>query len=144
MADAIEEMKIGDFQIAVSRLPAMRGVKLSARIGRVVGPAMMKAFQNGLEGDVDLGVVSVLLFDRLGPDELEAVLRELFATTTCDGKPLMQVFDVLFAGKLDLVIPLVRFGFEVQFGSFFDALLAAGRAAMPKAVKASDSSSTTN
>jgi hypothetical protein len=136
--------RIGDFQIEVSKLPTMQGVKLSARLGRVIGPAMAKAFQNGLEGEVDLAVVAGLLFDRLHPDELEVVLRELLSCTTCNGKPIMEVFDVLFADKLELVIPLVKYVMSLQFGSFFDALLAAGRAAQAKAGKESASTSTTS
>jgi hypothetical protein len=52
------------------------------------------------------------------------------------------VFDVLFADKLELVIPLVKFVMSFQFGSFGRALLAAGGAAQAKASPESASTST--
>src|SRR4051812_19212348 len=107
------QTQIGDFRIEVSKLPAMRAVKLSALLGRVIGPAIAAAFQgisrvtkgsgglDSLIGDVDvseinLDVIAGALFARLGPDELEQVLRELLAATTCNGQPVMEGFDVLF------------------------------------------------
>jgi len=139
------ETRIGDFRVEVSKLPAMRAVTLSARIGRFIGPAAAAAFTGGggSIADANVELVARVLFDRMESKELEGILRDLLSGTQVDGHPVMEVFDIIFADKLELVIPLVKFVLTFQFGSFGRALLAAGGAMMVQAVpKESDSTST--
>lgn len=134
-----EELALSEGRvIKVTQLPAMRAVKLAARIGKLVGPALAAAMDKGADANVDVGVVARVLFDRIDPDELEKLLRELFATTTRgDGSgrtvPLNDVFDFEFAGDgLADLLKVVQFALGVQFGTFGSALRAVGSAVMPK------------
>lgn len=142
------ETRIGDFQIGVTKLPAMRAVKLSARLGRVIGPAIAVGIKSATslraksiaDADVNVDAAVRALFDHLDANELEGLLRELLSATTCNGQPIMETFDAAFADKLELVIPLVGFVLAFQFGSFGRALLAAGGAAMAQAAPVNASS----
>jgi hypothetical protein len=136
------ETRIGDLKIAVSKLPAMRAVKLSARLGKIIGPTIaagmpsagvLRKVSSFADLDVNFEQVARALFDRLDPDELEALLRELLAATTLNGQPIMETFDLVFADQLENVIPVVKFVLGFQFGSFGRALLAAGGAVMAQA-----------
>jgi hypothetical protein len=64
---------------------------------------------------------------------LPGLLRDMLSATLLDGKPANEVFDVLFADKLELIIPLVKFLLGFQFGNFGRAMLAAGGAMMTQA-----------
>lgn len=125
MALHTQEKQIGESVYVVTQLPAMRALKLSARISRVVGPAMAKAVPAGGKGAIDVGGVAQALFDRLDPDELEKILRELLGTATTGGQAVMETFDIAFAGKLEDAVALVAFALQVQFGTLFTALVSA-------------------
>ena len=151
MPARIENLELNSHVFTVSQLPAMRATKLAARLGRVLGPVLATLFSGMkvqpnqevtlaslLSSDLDLERVVGVLFEKLSPDELEALLRELFATTQRDGVDLMPVFDIAFQGDSlgDLVV-LVPFALRVQFGSFGSALRAVRSAAPSQAASAS-------
>src|SRR5712664_1503473 len=128
MGLAMQDLAIGQNTFTVSQLPAMRALKLSTRISKLIGPALAAAAGE----TVNMETVARALFDRLDPDELEKILRELLDTTTVRGTsseksaPLMALFDVLFAGdRLADLVPLVQFALKVQFGALFTALVPA-------------------
>jgi hypothetical protein len=137
------ETRIGDLKIEVSKLPAMQALTLSTRIGRLVGPAIVTAFAAGSVAEANVELVARALLGTLEPKEIAGTLRDLFEGTQINGSRANEVFDVVFADQLELVIPLVTFVIKHQFGSFGRALLAAGGALMPKAEpKANESNST--
>jgi hypothetical protein len=111
------ETKIGDLDVQVSKLPAMRALKLAARIAKVLGPALASG------GKPDSAAQA--LFDRLDADELEKIVREILTSTLIGGRPVNDLFDVLFADRLQDIVSLVTFVFNFQFSSFFEALVAA-------------------
>lgn len=134
---ATQERTIDGMKFTVTQLPAMKGLRTLNRIGRVLGPAFAKvagASGSGNVTDMDLsklGDAVEALFERLTDDELEQLTRELLAQATCDGKLLMPQFDLILAGKVDVILQLLRFAFEVNYGNFFAGLagmVAAGQA----------------
>jgi hypothetical protein len=129
------ETRIGDVRVEVSKLPPTQALVLSARIAKIIAPAIAAGMKGGvtsiLNADIS-GIVSVL-FDRIDPKELPGLLRDMLSATLLDGKPANEVFDVLFADKLELIIPLVKFLLGFQFGNFGRAMLAAGGAMMTQA-----------
>lgn len=136
MGLATQELAIGQNTFTVSQLPAMRALKLSARISKLIGPALAAAAGE----TVNMESVARALFDRLDPDELEKILRELLDTTAVRGAgsdksgPVMGLFDVLFAGdQLAEVVPLVQFALKAQFGALFTALVPAAASLRAKA-----------
>jgi hypothetical protein len=126
-----EERMIGARTYRATQLPAMRALRLLARLGRVAGPAFAVLLEAGAEGSIQGGARA--LFDRLGEDDVEQLVRGMLETVTVDGRSVLLGFDAEYAGKLDEVFLLVQFALEVQFGGFFAALAAAtkGAAAVP-------------
>lgn len=151
---ATQEKVIDGMHFAVTQLPGMKGLLMSQKIGRIVGPALAKGL-SGM-GSVSLATVAEssinmetigeavgLLFERLSGPELEAITRELLASATIDGVPLMPVFDLRLQGKTLTIYKLLVFAFEVNYGSFFDAfraLAAQRRAAMMSSSKSPNGS----
>jgi hypothetical protein len=135
-----QERLIDGSTFSVTQLPAMRGVKMLNRLFRVLGPPAARALggvnvaelaSRGLAG-LDVGALAEavpLLADRLTEAELEALVRELLETATIDGRPLMPTFDLTMQGRVGTVLKLVGFALEVNYGSFFDVLGGAARAA---------------
>lgn len=139
---------IGGREYSVTQIPPLRGVRLFNRLCRIFAPPAARAF-GGLAGEMSLGKLMggnlsglsealVLLFDKLGEQEQEAILRELFEGARFrndDGKllPLWEHFNVAFAGRIAEVYMVAAFALRANFGSFSDALRAAASAWSAKA-----------
>ena len=123
-----KEKEIGGMRFTVSQLPAMRALKTLNRIGRILGPAFAKA--SGASKGGDLGGTEIaafadaihILFDKLTDEELEGLTRALLDTATVDGKLLMPQFDTVMSGKVEVILQLLKFAFEVNYGNFFNAV----------------------
>lgn len=117
----------GERRASVTQLPAMRAMKLLARLGRVVGPSLAPL----LAGDAaQVGVAVRELFSRLDEAEIEHLISEVLfegaARIEVNGEliPLKPIFATEFAGDLGAVIALVWEGLRANYGNFFDALSA--------------------
>lgn len=128
---------------SITQLPAMRGMRLFARVARFLGPALGKLGVSGQKaGGVSeevLGAAVEALFERLAPDEFEAVLTEFFWSLKRDGRDVApkasgSQFDLEMAGQLVTILQLVKFAFEVNFGNF-TAAAAVKMAVLPAAAK---------
>lgn len=137
MSMITKETSIDGMTVTVTQLPAMKALRLMGRLGKTLGPALAKAagaMQNGgLESNVAvLGDAVHVLFDRLSPDEMEQLTRELLetATVTCTvpatgqpyNGPMMPVFNTVFQGRMPSLLKTLKFAFEVNYGNFFDGL----------------------
>lgn len=140
MARAQKEKTIDGLTFTVQQLPAMRSLKLMHRLGKTIGPALLKSLSGAPSGaTVKVGNINVadmadgvaLLFDRLSADDAESIVRELFETTmvTENGQTfqLMPVFDNVLAGKMSTLFKAVRFALEVNYQDFLPALLASAK-----------------
>jgi hypothetical protein len=119
----------------ITQLPAMRGLRLFARVARVLGPALGK-LGAAKAGGIKIGGVGVseeafgtaieTLFDKLSPDEFELVLSEFFWSLTRNGKKVAPgaEFDLEMAGQLVTILKLLKFAFEVNYGNFTAAVVA--------------------
>lgn len=137
-------------EYTLSQLPARRGLRLFNRLCRIFAPPAAKAFGSAA-GEMSLGKLMSggldglsdalgLLFDKLGENEQEAILRELFEGggaryRTDDGRlqMLWEHFDVAFSGRIADVYLVAAFALRVNFGSFSDALKSAVSAWSAKA-----------
>lgn len=139
MAREIEERVFLGRQFTTQQFPAMKSVLLLRRILAIVLPPLGTAMGR-MEGrdlstmldqvaeKVDLGGAVQKLFDALTEAELERLIRDLLALTVVDGQPLMPQFDILFRGKVEEIAPLLVWVFEVNWGSFYERVVGAGRA----------------
>lgn len=112
----------------LTQLPAMRAMKLFARIGGVLGPALAQAAPaasaKGVLG-MDIGLLGGAiesLAAKLTPEELEVITKDLLWSLRKNGKDCTGSFDVEMQGKIMTVFALLRFAFEVNYGDFTDAL----------------------
>jgi len=141
MARAQKEKTIDGLTFTVQQLPAMRSLKLMHKLGKTIGPAMLKALSGAPAGkEIKVGNINVadmadgvsLLFDRLSAEDTESIVRELFETTmvTENGQTfqLMPVFDNVLAGKMATLFKAVKFALEVNYQDFLPALLASAQA----------------
>ena len=117
---------------SVTQLPAMRALRLLARLGKVVGPALA----SGMEANVS--AAAGLLFERLDEAEMEYLVKQLLQGVVVaeDGKQrdMLVGFDVAYGGAMLVeVFEVLRFALEVQFGPTFAVLLAKLGAQAPAA-----------
>lgn len=140
MATKAQEREIDGLVFEVAQLPAMRANKLLVRLGKVIGPALgkvSKLMQGGAKSIADAELSAVgeaieALFDKLTPEEFEAVTKELLAGASVTGAesvedggtggkkvPLLPVFDRVMQGRTVTLGKLLAFAFEVNFADFF-------------------------
>lgn len=129
MARQAETRNIDGLDVTVQQLPARAAEHVFHRLMSAVGPALAamtgKAIPAGsiLDADIDLGAAINLLFDRLTWPEMEAIQKELLATSlvSVEGKtiPLMPVADDLLAGKIGTLLKITAFAIEVNFKDLF-------------------------
>lgn len=138
---------IGGVRYTVQQLPVTRALRLSAKLGGILAPALAKASKSVAGTNLDniagldislLGDALETLMMKMTPDELEFCTKELLYVLEKDGKDISRSFDTEFCGELLTVFKLLRFAFEVNFGDFFDA--ARGWQAKLRAVPAPSSS----
>jgi hypothetical protein len=157
-----EDKTIDDVHFLIGQLPAMRATLLFNRLVRLIGPAFGKAFAgvsvnpkggNKISlGDVDVGKFGDalgLLFTAMPEAEFKSVLGELFSNTqvyVADQRvaPVMDAFDIVFAGKIATVYKLAAAAIGVNFQDFIGELGAIVRkqqiAATPPAASSSETS----
>lgn len=136
----VKSKEIGGVVYEVQQLPARRALRLVARLGKVLGVLIGSVSTGGRGvGDLDLGDALAGVFDRVTPDEQDAILGELFASTTIvepSGAkvPFWSVIDTRMQGKVFDVYKVAAFAMEVNFADFFAAPPAApqGEGAAPK------------
>jgi hypothetical protein len=119
---------IGAHSVTVTKMPALKSFQLLTKLGKVIGPALLK-LQNDVTMDSDIKelapVVSELL--HLGDDPIPLLIEAL--TSTCvdaNGKlvPLnsRDNIDAVFGSDLMSLMLTVAFTLRVQYGDFFGAL----------------------
>jgi hypothetical protein len=121
MALQTVEKEIGGRVYAATQLPAMRSLKLLARLGKVAAPALAAGL------DSDMGKAAGLLFEKLDDSEVEhlikALLEPMLVTDGDTQRPVLTGFDAAYAGdRLPEVFSLIRFALEVQYGPTLAAL----------------------
>lgn len=122
-----ESTEIDGVTYVVRPLPASRGIDLTLRLGRILGPTLAEvtklagASKEDVKGrglDI-IGRAASELFERATADQLKAVWLPLAEETRIDTggdkKPkLSDVFEVQFQGRLDLFVRWLTFALEVN------------------------------
>src|SRR5580698_1730234 len=117
--------EIAGVSFTVRQLPAFKALKMMNRLTRALGPAIAALGAGG--GSLSFEGVSdalVKLGDKLSDQELEAIARELLADATfktpegAEGELMKQV-DLVLAGKPEVMLKLLAFALEANYGNFF-------------------------
>lgn len=107
---------------------AMHGIKMQARLARMLGPALSAASGTTsiMEADVT-GIVSAL-FSALDEDKMPAIISDLLHGTRVDGKDITStaVFNEQFAANYAEMYQGLAFILTVNFGNFFELAASIG------------------
>lgn len=121
-----ESRTIDGIDVTVTQHPAIRGLKLGARLTRAIGPTLGYLRGMSMQSDTaELGEALGDLFSRLEGDELTGLLRDVFAfsAATVDGKIVELTsdarIDMAFEGRVRTMIAAALFAIEVNFADFF-------------------------
>lgn len=128
-------------ELTVTQLPAMVAVRLFARLGRIVGPAlalMLKGGQVDKDGHVLIDETKISaaissLFEHATEAELESLIKVLLFDSGArvqvaddagqlQSLPVKDVFASAFAGDMGAVADAVGFALKVNYGNFFSGL----------------------
>jgi len=113
---------------SVKLLPATKGMSVSARIIKAVGPAFgvlldssnEDLFPEEISMFTDLAVAVVRQLDEL---QMEITIKELLGGLSCDGQSVN--FDEHFAGNYGELIAVTEYALKENFGDFFTEYLKA-------------------
>lgn len=133
------EKKIGQKTYKVEPMLATEAIKLQARLLRVAGPALDKlpailgGRKAGDEAASNAAAIAAFtdIFTRADPEEIMALVRDVCEVAMVrrpSGAYDPVSFDGDFTGNLKEIIPVAVFVLQEQFGDFFGAALANGRA----------------
>lgn len=117
-----QEKIIGESNYMVTQMPAMRAVKMQARLLKLLGPsfAAMVASGGGENADSCLPVAVSLLTEKLDEKTFEDLVLQLLQGVRKDGVELSrQKIDLDFAGKLNELYLVLQYVLEVNFSDFF-------------------------
>ena len=122
-----ESTEIDGVTYVVRPLPASKGIDLTLRLGRILGPTLAEVTKLSGQpaGEVKgkgldiIGRAAAELFERATADQLKAVWLPLAEVTHLEleggKKPkLSDVFEVHFCGRLDLFVRWLTFALEVN------------------------------
>ena len=134
------EKKIGNKVFKTEPLLATEAIKLQARLLKVLGPALDKlpailgGRAKGDEATSNAAAIAAFtdIFARADPDEIMALVRDVCEVAMVkrpSGAYDPVSFDGDFTGNLGEIVPVAIFVLQEQFGDFFGAALASGRAA---------------
>lgn len=123
--------------VRTQQLPAIPALRLSARLGKILAPAMMRA-EGAINDESDnlsaLAPVFFEFFRQLNEQEIESLIISTFASTQAqisNGEkgdrlvPLATPGNVnsVFEGRLGDLVAAVWFVLEHNFGDFINAAL---------------------
>lgn len=132
----------------VTEFPARQGLRLQARLLRIVGPSIAALGAEALQGaqpsdvgsllDVDISSEALTravgeLVARLDEQRVERLILDLLGQTTRDGRPVGEEteFDAAYTGNYGELLRAIGLVLEVNFGSFFGARPTGGATAGP-------------
>lgn len=116
-----KEKVIGDNTYAVTQMPALRAVKMQARLLRLVGPCIGALIAADPKNpDASLPMAISMLADKLDEATFEKLVLDLVQGVRCNGVEMTRgLLDLDFAGKLNDLYRVLQFVLEVNFSDFF-------------------------
>jgi len=106
----------------------MHGLKMQAKLGRVIGPVLGSA--GGSESVMDADVQSVItaLADRIDERETPELIRAMLHGTSVEGKDITidRVFNEHFSANYGELYQGLMFIVQVNFGDLFSMVAAIG------------------
>ncbi len=121
MARATESKTINGNEWEVTAWDGMHGLKMQARIAKLIGPALGKA--NGGSDLMDMDVTSIIgaVVERIDERETPQLIRDMLHGTFVEGKDATQdrFFNEHFAANFGELYQGLIFVAQVNFGNLF-------------------------
>lgn len=123
-----ERTAINGHDWEVTPWDGMHGVRLQARIARLVGPALGAMGDAGSFLESDVGAVVSALADRIDEKDTPQLIRDLLHGSFVDGKDVTidRVFNEHFAANYAELYQGLAFILRVNFGDLFQLAAAIG------------------
>ena len=115
------EKTIGDSVYSVTQMPAMRAIRMQARLLKLLGPSFAAIVtSNDANPDSSLPLAIGLLVEKLDERTFETLVIDLMQGVRKDGSELTKPkLDLDFAGKLNDLFLVMQFVLEANFSDFF-------------------------
>lgn len=106
---------------SVTQMPAMRAIRMQARLLKLVGPSFAAMIASSdHESDSSLPLALNLLVDKLDEKSFEQLVLDLMQGVRMDGVELTKTkIDLEFAGQTNDLYVVMQFVLEVNFSDFF-------------------------
>ena len=116
-----KEKAIGQSNYMVTQMPAMRAVRMQARLLKLLGPSFAAMVASDASNpDSCLPAAVSMLVDKLDEKTFETLVLDLMQGVRKDGVELTkQSIDLDFAGRLNDLFLVMQFVLEVNFSDFF-------------------------
>lgn len=122
----------------VSPYSATKGIKILAKLTKTIGPAFgsalggagsVEGMLNSGTGSDAIGKALDVLSRSLDEDGTVALVKDILAGVSVDGKPLMPIFDTVFQGRYSTLFKVVVFVLKTNYADFFGSLTSASATA---------------
>lgn len=133
MAKGSVDFEVDGVRYTTSSYPATAGVKLLAKLTKVVAEPIGYFANQNPNASVDTGMIGnalKALAGNIDPDDLVALMTEILSCTQIKtSKEIREIIiDVDFSGNLDSLFEVVAQVLKFQFGNVFQKV--AGKAAL--------------
>lgn len=116
-----KEKMIGDSKYMVTQMTALRGVRMQARLLKLLGPSFAAMITSDQANpDACLPMAVSLLADKLDEKSFENLVVDLMQGVRKNGVELTRSdLDMEFAGNLNELFLVIQFVLECNFSDFF-------------------------
>lgn len=118
--DFYKEEEIGGHMFKIYMLPPRIAMATLTELGKMFGPAYAEMFSE--KDDDNFSKATKLLFDNIDNPKLNAIMDKMAEKTLVDDKPLKNNFDLIFLGKIGLMMRWFVFAVRSQFSDFLGEL----------------------
>lgn len=135
--------EVDGFSVTSTQLDVWRALRLFTRLGKIVSPALAQAKDVSVFSDIrQLAPAFAELFSQVDGDVAEDLARTMLESTlvVVDGKQIplnsREMIMMAFNGRLETLLAVMKFSFEVNFGDFWQGVARLAGAAAPEKVLA--------
>lgn len=115
----VRQTKINGTDIQIYILPATQGVGMTQKLGTLAATFFGNADDEG-NMTIDFSSIAKGLSESLSFDELDMMIKALLKDMAVDGKGVQ--FDDYFAGNYGMLIKILTYALQENFGSFLEGL----------------------
>lgn len=120
--NSFKTKEINNKTFQISLLPAGEGIQMAQKLSTLVLPLLDAS--DGDELELDFIKIAASLSSSLGDNDLLTIIRRLLKGMAVDGRE--ENFDEYFRGNYGVLVQVVAFALQENFGSFFEGMAIVG------------------